>query len=206
MGANGPWSGRVLLHGKVIRPRGPRHALKLGLAFVPEDRRIAGLALEHSVLANTVLSIVDKIARLGLVPRQRERAAARASTERLGVKLASLHEPVGALSGGNQQKVVLGRNLLTEPSLLLLDEPTRGVDVGAKSEIYRLLGEAASHGVGVLLASSEPAELIGVCHRVVVLSDGRGVHELNTGEVSEADLLAASMGETAVENLVVGGS
>ena len=206
VGAKGPWQGRVLLRGSRIRPRGPRHALKLGIAFVPEDRRIAGLALEHSVLANTVLSIVDRIARLGLVSRRAERNAARETTERLGVKLASLSGPVGSLSGGNQQKVVLGRNLLTEPRLLLLDEPTRGVDVGAKAEIYRLLGEAAARGLGVLLASSEPAELVGVCHRVVVLRDGRGMHELNTAEVSEADLLAASMGEGAVPGLTVGGA
>jgi ribose transport system ATP-binding protein len=205
VGANGGREGRVLLRGKEIRPRGPRRALRLGIAFVPEDRRVAGLVLEHSVIANIVLSIVDRIARFGVVPRRRERGAARASAARLGVKLASLHEPVGALSGGNQQKVVLGRSLLTEPGLLLLDEPTRGVDVGAKAEIYRLLGEAASRGAGVLLASSELAELIGVCHRVVVLRDGRSVREVNTAEVSEADLLAASMGEGPVPDLVVGG-
>ncbi|KAA9157174.1 sugar ABC transporter ATP-binding protein [Amycolatopsis acidicola] len=199
IGTKGAWSGRVLLRGKQIRPRGARRALRAGIAFVPEDRRVAGLALEHSVLANTVLSIVDRIARLGWVPRRAERRAARASTDRLGVKLASLQAPVGALSGGNQQKVVLGRNLLTEPSLLLLDEPTRGVDVGAKAEIYRLLGDAAERGLGVLLASSEPAELIGVCDRVVVLHDGRSVRELDTAAVAEADLLAASMGEAALE-------
>ncbi len=205
VGARGPWDGRVLLGGRPVRPRGPRQALELGIAFVPEDRRIAGLALEHSVLANTVLSIVDRIARLGLVSSKRERGTARTATERLGVKLASLHAPVGALSGGNQQKVVLGRNLLTEPRLLLLDEPTRGVDVGAKAEIYRLLWEAASQGLGVLLASSEPAELVGVCHRVVLVRDGRSVHELNTSEVSEAEVLAAAMGQGAVEGLTVGG-
>ncbi|WP_444541930.1 ATP-binding cassette domain-containing protein [Amycolatopsis bartoniae] len=205
-GTKGTWQGKVLLDGKEIRPRSPRRALWLGMAFVPEDRRISGLALEHSVLANTVLSIVDRIARLGWVPRRREQQAARASVDRLGVKLASLRGPAGALSGGNQQKVVLGRGLLTEPRLLLLDEPTRGVDVGAKAEIYRLLGEAAAQGVGVLLASSEPAELIGVCHRVVVLQGGRTVRELDTAAISEADLLAAAMGQGALEDLVAGGT
>ncbi|WAL67985.1 sugar ABC transporter ATP-binding protein [Amycolatopsis cynarae] len=206
VGTPGPWRGRVLLRGEPVRPRGPRHALRLGIAFVPEDRRIAGLVLEHSVLANTVLSVVDRIARLGTVSRRKERGAARASTTRLGVKLASLHAPVGSLSGGNQQKVVLGRGLLTEPDLLLLDEPTRGVDVGAKAEIYRLLGEIAARGTGVLLASSEPAELVGVCDRVVVLHEGRTVREVDTAAVSEADLLAAAMGEGTVEDLVVGGA
>ncbi|WP_431876110.1 sugar ABC transporter ATP-binding protein [Amycolatopsis sacchari] len=203
-GTKGTWQGKVLLAGEEVRPRSPRHALRLGLAFVPEDRRISGLALEHSVLANTVLSVVDRIARLGWVPRRREQQVARASVERLGVKLASLRAPAGALSGGNQQKVVLGRGLLTEPRLLLLDEPTRGVDVGAKAEIYRLLGEVAERGVGVLLASSEPAELIGVCHRVVVLQGGRTVRELDTGHTSEADLLAAAMGQGQLEDLVGG--
>ncbi|WP_115944670.1 sugar ABC transporter ATP-binding protein [Amycolatopsis thermalba] len=204
-GVGGRWSGRILLRGEEIRPRGPRAALRLGIAFVPEDRRIAGLALEHSVLANTVLSIVDRIARAGVVPRRRERGAAKEMVDRLGVKLSSLRDPVGSLSGGNQQKVVLGRGLLTDPALLL-DEPTRGVDVGAKAEIYRLLGEAASRGVGVLLASSEPAELIGVCHRVVVLRDGRAVRELDTASAGEAELLAFSMGEGAVEDLVAEGT
>ncbi|RZQ62992.1 sugar ABC transporter ATP-binding protein [Amycolatopsis suaedae] len=195
VGTKAPWRGRVTLRGKPIHPRGPRQALRLGITFLPEDRRVAGLALDHSVLANSVLSIVDRLARFGVVPRRAERAAAQRTVERLGVKLARLSSPVGSLSGGNQQKVVLGRNLLAEPSLLLLDEPTRGVDVGAKAEIYRLLGEIAAQGVGVLLASSELAELVGVCDRVVVLRGGASVRELNTSQVGEADLLAAAMGE-----------
>jgi ribose transport system ATP-binding protein len=194
VGSPGRWSGRVSLAGRPVRPANPREALRLGIAFVPEDRRIAGLALDHSVLANTVLSVVDRIAKLGVVSRTTERSLTRRITERLGVKLTSAHSPVDSLSGGNQQKVVLGRGLLTEPRLLLLDDPTRGVDVGAKAEIYRLLGEIAGHGVGVLLASSEPAELIGVCDRVVVLRGGRSVRELDTDGISEAELLAAAMG------------
>ncbi|GAA3523597.1 sugar ABC transporter ATP-binding protein [Amycolatopsis ultiminotia] len=192
--------GRILLRGKEFRPRSPRRSLRAGLAFVPEDRRISGLALEHSVTAGTVLSIVDRLARFGMVSARRERNAARGSAERLGVKAGSLSAPVGSLSGGNQQKVVLGRALLSEPALLLLDEPTRGVDVGAKAEIYRLLGEAARSGVGVLLASSEPAELVGVCDRVLVLRGGRGLRELDTAAAGEADLLAASMGEVPMED------
>jgi ribose transport system ATP-binding protein len=194
-GPKGMLSGMVRLRGKDFRPRSPRAALRAGVAYVPEDRRVSGLALEHSVLANTVLSIVDKMARFGLVSAARERGKAREAAGRLGVKLTSLADPVGALSGGNQQKVVLGRALLTEPALLLLDEPTRGVDVGAKAEIYRILGEIARTGVGVLLASSEPAELVGVCDRVVVLRGGRSVDELDTALAGEAELLAASMGD-----------
>jgi ribose transport system ATP-binding protein len=194
-GAGGAWRGQIVLKGKPVRPRNPRHALRLGLAYVPEDRRIAGLAMDHSVLANAVLSIVDRIARLGAVSRRRETTETTRIVHELSVKLGSVRDPVGTLSGGNQQKVVFGRMLLTDPDLLLLDEPTRGVDVGAKAEIYQLLGRAAERGIGVLLASSELAELVGVCDRVIVLRGGRNVAELATARAGEADLLAASMGE-----------
>ncbi|GDY29665.1 sugar ABC transporter ATP-binding protein [Gandjariella thermophila] len=194
-GTPGQWTGEVLLRGRPVRPRGPRHAVRLGLAFVPEDRRISGLVLEHSVLANTALSIVDRIARFGLLRRRTETDAAADAVRRLRVKLAGLGQPVGTLSGGNQQKVVFGRMLLLRPDLLLLDDPTRGVDVGAKAEIYRLLGEVAREGVGILLASSELDELVGVCDRVIVLRDGRSVREFGTGEARAAELLAAVMGD-----------
>ncbi|HEY0636571.1 MAG TPA: ATP-binding cassette domain-containing protein, partial [Pseudonocardiaceae bacterium] len=173
-----------------------------GMAFVPEDRRVAGLAVDHSVQANAVLSVVDRLAVLGQLPPGRERAAAGRMVADLRVRLRSLRDAVGTLSGGNQQKVVFGRALLTEPRLLLLDEPTRGVDVGAKAEIYQLLGAAAGRGIGVLLASSELAELVGVCDRVYVLRDGRTERELDTGEMSEAELLAASMGAGAAAEAI----
>ena len=201
-GSPGTVHGSIRFRGKSVRPRRPRQALRLGMAFVPEDRRVAGLAIDHSVLANTVLSIVDRIARAGIVPRAKETGAVRRMVDQLKVKLGSVNDPVGTLSGGNQQKVVFGRVLLTEPALLLLDEPTRGVDVGAKAEIYQLLGEAAGQGIGVLLASSELAELVGVCDRVVVLSGGRSVRELDTRHAGEADLLAASMGEGSTAQAV----
>ena len=201
-GTPGTLHGLIEFRGRPIHPRSPRQALGLGIAFVPEDRRIAGLAIDHSVLANTVLSIVDKIAAAGVVPRARETSAVRRIVDELKVKLGSINDAVGTLSGGNQQKVVFGRMLLTEPTLLLLDEPTRGVDVGAKAEIYALLGKAAEQGIGVLLASSELAELVGVCDRVVVLSGGRSVRELDTRHAGEADLLAASMGEGSTAQAV----
>ena len=194
-GTPGRWHGHVSLGGREIRPRNPRHAVRLGLALVPEDRRIAGLALPHSVRANTALSVVDRLARAGFLTRRRENDTVAKVLGDLKVK-GALADPVGTLSGGNQQKVVLGRALLTEPRLLLLDEPTRGVDVGAKAELYQLLAAAAARGIGVLLASSEPAELVGLCDRVVVLHDGRGAAELDTHDAGEAELLAAAMGET----------
>ncbi|MCI2417658.1 sugar ABC transporter ATP-binding protein [Saccharopolyspora sp. K220] len=197
-GSSGTWEGEVTLDGRRVRPRGPHRALREGIAFVPEDRRSSGLVLEHSVLANTVLSVLDRLGVAGLVRRRAEMSATERSVQQLKVKLGRILDPVGTLSGGNQQKVVFGRMLLTEPRLLLLDDPTRGVDIGAKSEIYQLLGEIAERGIGVLLASSELPELVGVCHRVVVLRAGRSVAEFDTAEIGEADLLAAAMGESVV--------
>ncbi|TDU88255.1 monosaccharide ABC transporter ATP-binding protein (CUT2 family) [Kribbella voronezhensis] len=198
-------SGRIVLQGKEIQPRGPRHALSNGIGFVPEDRRASGLVLFHSILANTVVSSLPAYGRLGVIARRLERAASVRMADRLRLKFGRLQDDVGTLSGGNQQKVVFGRMLLTEPRLLLLDEPTRGVDIGAKAEIYRLLGELAGQGIGVLLASSELPELVGVCDRVVVLRDGRDVASFSTADSGEGDLLAAAMGESAVFE-EVGGS
>jgi ribose transport system ATP-binding protein len=199
-GTPGRRHGHLSFDGREVAARSPRHAVKLGLALVPEDRRIAGLALPHSVRANTALSIVDRLATAGFLVRRRENDVTTKVLGELRVK-GALADPVGTLSGGNQQKVVLGRALLTEPKLLLLDEPTRGVDVGAKAEIYQLLAAAAARGIGVLLASSEPAELVGLCDRVVVLHDGRSSQELDTHDAGEAELLAAAMGEATTRGI-----
>ncbi|HZX07033.1 sugar ABC transporter ATP-binding protein [Kribbella sp.] len=195
----GTLTGRITLQGKPIRPRSPRRALAHGIGFVPEDRRASGLVLFHSILANTVVSSLPAYGRLGVVARRLERAASASMADRLRLKFGRMQDEVGTLSGGNQQKVVFGRMLLTSPRLLLLDEPTRGVDVGAKAEIYRLLGELAAQGIGVLLASSELPELVGVCDRVVVLRDGRDVASFSTADSGEGDLLAAAMGQGAMQ-------
>ena len=202
----GSTTGWISLGGKRIRPRSARQALKHGIGFVPEDRRASGLVLFHSVLANTVVSSLRSVGVAGFVQRARERKAAAQIGQRLRTKYHRLGDEVGTLSGGNQQKVVFGRMMLTRPRLLLLDEPTRGVDVGAKAEIYRLLGELAADGLGVLLASSELPELVGVCDRVVVLRDGRTAGEFSTADAGEGDLLAAAMGQgTELETAVTGG-
>ncbi|MGH4014599.1 MAG: sugar ABC transporter ATP-binding protein [Pseudonocardiaceae bacterium] len=198
VGPPGTTTGRILLGDREISPRSAGQALRQGLAFVPEDRRVAGLVLFHSVLANTVIASLGTVGRLGFVSARRERHAAQDTASQLGIKAAAVTDAVGNLSGGNQQKVVLGRVLRTQPRVLLLDEPTRGVDVGAKAEIYELLGGLASHGLGVLLASSELPELIGICDRVVVLRHGRSVAEFDTASAGEADLLAAAMGSQPV--------
>ncbi|MFJ6952543.1 ATP-binding cassette domain-containing protein, partial [Micromonospora aurantiaca (nom. illeg.)] len=178
-------------------PRRPRAALRAGVGFVPEDRRRSALVLDHPVGRSIVLAALSRLTTAGIVSRRRERAAVARSVTDLAIKTASAATPVGALSGGNQQKVVFARHLLTEPRLLLLDEPTRGVDIGAKAEIYRLLRRLAGDGMGILLASSELPELLGVCDRVVVLRRGRAVADLATGGCTGEDILAAAMGGPA---------
>ncbi|MFD6640259.1 sugar ABC transporter ATP-binding protein [Micromonospora chalcea] len=196
-GPAGRRTGTVLLVGRPYAPRRPRAALRAGVGFVPEDRRRCALVLEHPVGRSIVLAALSRLTSAGIVSRRRERAAVARSVTGLAIKTASAATPVGALSGGNQQKVVFARHLLTEPRLLLLDEPTRGVDIGAKAEIYRLLRRLADDGMGILLASSELPELLGVCDRVVVLRRGRAVADLATDGCTGEDVLAAAMGGPA---------
>jgi len=197
-GARRTSRGQISVRGRRARLRKPADAIRKGLAIalVPEDRKTEGLMLPMSVRDNLTLAVLEKVARGGVIRPWREKATVAKAVERLGIKTrdAAL-QPVGTLSGGNQQKVLLGKWLETDPRVLMLDEPTRGVDVGAKAEIYQLLGRLADQGIGVLLASSELAELVGVCDRVIVLRGGRSVAELATAQAGEAELLAASMGE-----------
>ncbi|MFI6273515.1 sugar ABC transporter ATP-binding protein [Micromonospora zamorensis] len=193
-GPRGQRTGAIRLNGSPYAPRHPRAALRAGVGFVPEDRRRAALVLEHPVGRSIMLTALATVTTAGFVRRRRERSAVQRTITELAIKTASAATPVGALSGGNQQKVVFARQLLAEPRLLLLDEPTRGVDIGAKVEIYRLLRRLAGNGMGILLASSELPELLGVCDRVVVLRGGRAVANLDTDGCTGEDILAAAMG------------
>ncbi|MFF5182072.1 sugar ABC transporter ATP-binding protein [Micromonospora sp. NPDC000316] len=193
-GPRGRRTGTIRLKGSPYAPRHPRAALRAGVGFVPEDRRRAALVLEHPVGRSIMLTALASVTTAGFVSRPRERSAVQRTITELAIKTASAATPVGALSGGNQQKVVFGRQLLAEPRLLLLDEPTRGVDIGAKAEIYRLLRRLADDGMGILLASSELPELLGVCDRVLVLRGGRAVADLATDGCTGEDILAAAMG------------
>ncbi|MGC4790473.1 sugar ABC transporter ATP-binding protein [Micromonospora sp. DT178] len=196
-GPPGRRRGLVRLAGRPYAPRGPRSALRAGVGFVPEDRRRSALVLEHPVGRSIVLAALRRLSTAGVVRNGRERDAVRQQVAALAIKTSSAAAPVGSLSGGNQQKVVFARHLLTRPRLLLLDEPTRGVDVGAKAEIYRLLRRLADDGMGILLASSELPELTGVCDRIVVLRRGRAVAELPADGCTGEDILTAAMGGTA---------
>ncbi|MGI5177894.1 sugar ABC transporter ATP-binding protein [Dactylosporangium sp. CA-152071] len=195
-GPAGRRSGSVRLDGVPYAPGGPRRALRHGVGFVPEDRRGSALVLGHSTGRSIALTALDRLSTAGIVRRRRERAAVLGKIAELAIKTPSPAVPVGALSGGNQQKVVFARQLLARPRLLLLDEPTRGVDIGAKAEIYRLLHRLADDGMGILLASSELPELLGVCDRIVVLRAGRTVADLPAARTDAATVLAAAMGTT----------
>ncbi|ADB51163.1 sugar ABC transporter ATP-binding protein [Conexibacter woesei] len=188
-----PSTGRVLLDGRELRPSSPAQALDAGVALVPEDRAAEGLCLTLGVRDNVSLGNLRRISRLGLVDRGRERALVGDAVRELQIKVADVRDPVGGLSGGNQQKVLLGRVLARSPRLLLLYDATRGVDVGTKSEIYRLMREQAEAGVGVLFYSSDAAELANLADRVLVLHDGVVRAQL-TGEITEEEIVAAAVG------------
>jgi ribose transport system ATP-binding protein len=173
-GADPRISGEVFLQGKHLSIHRPEDAINSGVVYLTEDRKHLGLFLDLTVRENVNISVLDRDARMGGVlnmkaAKQRAAAAIRA----LGIRVAGDVVPVGSLSGGNQQKVLLSRLLETKPKVLILDEPTRGVDIGAKSEIYRLIDSLARNGVGVIVISSELPEVVGICDRVLVMREGR---------------------------------
>jgi ribose transport system ATP-binding protein len=182
-------SGEVEVAGRPLRGSGTARAIRAGVVMLPEDRKVEGILPELSVRENIVLAARPRLSRMGLVSRAREDEVVRFFTERLRIKAASPDQPVSQLSGGNQQKVMLARWLCLHPKVLLLDEPTRGIDVGAKAEVQSLINELARDGLGVLLISSELEELIEGSDRIVALKDGAVVGELSGSQVSEAELM-----------------
>jgi D-xylose transport system ATP-binding protein len=189
-------TGTLSLHGGAPRKpfASPPEAIAAGLALVSEDRKRYGLVLDASVSENLTLASLLRFVRGFLVDDRKRETQAREEAEALRVRAPSLGAPVRQLSGGNQQKVVLGKWLLTKPKVLFLDEPTRGVDVGAKAEIHRLIAELAEAGLGVVLVSSDLPELLGMSHRVLVLSLGAATAELSASEATpEAVMTAATM-------------
>ncbi len=166
-------AGKLTLKGRPVQVESPRHAQRLGMALLTEDRRGSGLFPMLSVLENAVIANLRRYLHFGLLDDQQRRKDGQRTVERLRVKTPSLHTLIRDLSGGNQQKVLLGRWLLTEPDILLLDEPTRGIDVGAKFEIYTIIAELAKQGKSIVMISSEMPELIGMSDRVLVMCEGQ---------------------------------
>lgn len=184
-------AGEVRVSGRRLRSGSVTAALGAGIALLPEDRRGQGLVMERSIAENVALGSFRTLAR---VERGRERSLGQAAIGRLGIQAAGAHAAVRTLSGGNQQKVVIGRCLALAPKVLLLDEPTRGIDVGAKEEIFRIVGEILERGLGILLASSELLEILGICDRVVVMRERRAVGELSRDEATEQRIAYLSAG------------
>jgi ABC-type sugar transport system ATPase subunit len=188
--------GEVTLSGAAVSHRSPAEAIRAGIALVPADRKQQGLVLGRSVRENLLMAVQSQLFRLRVPRPAHEVATVAALTERFDIRARSDSAPVATLSGGNQQKVLLAKWLQTGPKLLMLDEPTRGVDVGAKGEIYRLLFEARSLGLGILVSSSEAPELLALCDRIVVMFRGRVSASLARAEASEAAIAKHASGQT----------
>jgi ribose transport system ATP-binding protein len=190
------WTGgSVELAGAPYRPSNPREALRRRVALVPEDRQREGLLLGHSVQANVTLAALSRFVRHGVLDGRRETAAARTAVARVGIAEGRLSDPVSTLSGGNQQKVVLAKALLTEPLVLLLYDCTRGVDIGTKAEIFALMAELASSGATILYYSSDLSELVHVCDRVAVMVEGVVRDVLQRDELSEEAILRIAVAD-----------
>ncbi|GAB3451022.1 sugar ABC transporter ATP-binding protein [Actinophytocola sediminis] len=196
-GVDGRDAGTVRVNGKRVRPRSSRAAMAAGMALVPEDRRQQGLVMDLSIQRNVTLPRAGALARLGLLGGGAERREAARWTERLRTRYGRLADPVRTLSGGNQQKVVLAKWLATTPGVLIVDEPTRGIDVGTKAEVHRLMSALAEEGVAVLMVSSELPEVLGMADRVLVMREGRIVAELPRAEATEESIMFAAMGQGA---------
>ncbi|MGW2335050.1 sugar ABC transporter ATP-binding protein [Streptomyces sp. NPDC001685] len=188
-GARRPSAGQVLVDGRPLRPGSVRAAVRAGLGLAPEERKAQALLMLESVTRNVSVSSMSRFARLGWIDRAAERGAARAATRELSLRPDNPSVPVRTLSGGNQQKAVLARWLLRGCRVLLLDEPTRGVDVGARAELYAVVRRLADEGLGVLLVSSEVPEVLGLADRVLVLREGRVVHTAPATELDEHRVL-----------------
>jgi rhamnose transport system ATP-binding protein len=192
-GISPPEEGEILIDGEEVRVSSPQSAMERGIFYVPEERRSQGLILPFSIKNNITLSILDRISRFGFVPRTERQTADRFARE-LSIRGANISDPASRLSGGNQQKVVLAKSLAREPRILLLDEPTRGIDVGAKSEIYRLIDDLAKEGKAILLISSELEEVLSMSDRIVVMREGRVTGEFERGEATQEDVMTAATG------------
>jgi rhamnose transport system ATP-binding protein len=186
--------GEILLAGKPVRVRTPDQAVGLGIAYVPEDRRRHGVILEMPVAANATLAVLRRISRRGFLDFDREREVAESYVASLAVKTPSIDAPAGDLSGGNQQKVALARWLATEPRVIVLDEPTQGIDVGAKAEIHALMGELAARGMAILMISSELPEVLGMSDRIAVMRGGTLAGVIGRAEATQESVLALALG------------
>lgn len=188
-----PCEGEIILRGEKIMNRSPIEGLGRGFALVPEDRKDQGLILSQSILQNMILSILKRASSFGFMNRKKETGACDEYIEKLKIRTPGRNLMVSALSGGNQQKVVLGKCLAARPEILLLDEPTRGVDIGAKAEIYKIINDLAGEGLSILVVSSEMTELLGISDRILVMHEGHLSGELTMEEASEEAIMKLAL-------------
>jgi ABC-type sugar transport system ATPase subunit len=198
-GADRAGGGEIAIDGKPIRIRTPRHAIRAGLVMLPEDRKAQGLFMLRSIGDNVTLPHLDTVSCGGLLDPRRERTSAGAQLDRVELHSPTPRTKVGALSGGNQQRVLFAKWLFRPPRVFIADEPTRGIDVGAKRAIYQLIHSLAAQGMAILLISSEHEEVLGLAHRVLVMREGRIVAELGGSDMTEAAVLHAAFGLTDAE-------
>ena len=197
-GADQKTSGEVISDGKPLRIDQPSDAIAAGIAYVPEDRKEQGLFLEMSSRQNVAINILKRDARAGMINLQKSDLVASQAVEDFNIRLANLEIRALDLSGGNQQKLLLARWLAIKPRVLILDEPTRGVDIGAKSEIYRIISDLAAQGMAILMVSSELQEIIGLSDRVLVMREGRLVAEIGREEITQEHIMTYATGASEV--------
>ena len=184
-------SGELFIGGKAVRPKSERAAIEAGLAYVTEDRKGNGLILEQTIAQNTTLAKLHKVCSRGVINVDQEAAVAEEYKDKLNTKTPTVQQLVGNLSGGNQQKVLLAKWMFADPDVLILDEPTRGIDVGAKYEIYGIMNDLVAQGKSVIMISSEMPELLGMCDRIYVMNEGRMVAEMDAGDATQEKIMAA---------------
>jgi ABC-type sugar transport system ATPase subunit len=185
-------SGSIHINGEPVIPRSPADAMSRGIGLLPEDRKRQGLMMQMSVLENSTLALGNRMRSSGFIRKSEEEAALQPLYRQLSLKCASWSAPVSTLSGGNQQKALLARWLLLDPEILFLDDPARGIDVGAKQDIYRIIDELAAKGKGVILVSSELPELLRCCDRILVLNEGRMIAVYNAAEATQEQIMTAA--------------
>ncbi len=190
-------SGEVYLNGEKVNLKSPEDAIHHKLAYVTEDRKTNGLILDESIRFNTTLARLDKVCGGGIIDTDKEVQVADQMTKEMGTKTPTIEQRVGNLSGGNQQKALLGKWMFTEPDILIMDEPTRGIDVGAKYDIYCLINDMVSKGKSVVMISSELPELLGMCDRIYVMNEGRLLAEVNAADATQESIMGYIIRDTA---------
>ena len=192
-GITKPDEGKVFLEGRQVYIKKPIDAMRKGIILLPEDRQKEGLIMSWGLGQNVTLPTMGKYAKAGFNDNKKERAIAKKLLEEVDTKAVTIFDPASSLSGGNQQKVVVAKALGQEMKVVIMDEPTKGVDVGAKAEIYQIIGDLAKQGYGIILISSEMPEILGMSDRIVIMCNGKVTGELNRHEASQEGILELAM-------------